>query len=177
MSNYYNPVKVIKTDNWLPELNKRMQQLNISSPIIVTSSGNRKRLNLDSQFDPNSIFSDVGTNPTFDTCENAVEFCEGKMFDGVVAIGGGSAMDTAKVVKAHLCFEKSNIFELIGYTDDYPKTIPSIFLPTTHGTASEVTMWGIVWNMEEKKKIFYFSHRFISKYGNSRCWFNAITSS
>ena len=28
-----------------------------------------------------------------------------------------------------------------------------------------------------KEKIFYFSHRFISKYGNSRCWFNAITSS
>jgi len=157
MSNYYNPVKVIKTDNWLPELNKRMQELNISYPIIVTSPGNRKRLNLDSQFDGYSIFSDVGTNPTFDTCENAVEFCEGKKFDGVVAIGGGSAMDTAKVINAHLCLDEPNIVELIGFTENFPKTIPSIFLPTTHGTASEVTMWGTIWNMEEKKK-YSISH-------------------
>jgi phosphonate metabolism-associated iron-containing alcohol dehydrogenase len=152
MQKYNNPVRVIKTDNWLLELNKGIQELDISSPIIVTSPGNRKRLNLESQVDSESIFSDVGNNPTFDTCEKAVEFCWGKKFDSVVAIGGGSAMDTAKVVKAHLSTGKTDIFELIGYTDDYPKTIPSIFLPTTHGTASEVTMWGTVWDMDEKKK-------------------------
>jgi len=157
MSNYYNPVKVIEADNWPLEIKKRVQQLNISSPIIVTSSGNRMRLKLESEFDGYSIFSDVGTNPTFDTCENAVEFCDGKMFDGVIALGGGSVMDLAKVVMAHLCLGKSDIYELIEYKGKFSQTISSIFLPTTHGTASEVTMWGSIWNMEEKKK-YSISH-------------------
>ena len=42
-------------------------------------------------------------------------------------------------------------------TGNFSQTIASIFLPTTHGTASEVTMWGTVWNMKEKKK-YSISH-------------------
>ena len=152
MSNYYNPVKIIKTENWLIELNSCIKKINISSPIIITSPGNRKRLHLDLIFAPESIISDVGSNPNFEDCFNAIKFCQKNIFDGVIAIGGGSVMDLAKVVMSHLCLEKSNINELIEYKGEFPKTIPSIFLPTTHGTASEVTMWGTVWNIKEKKK-------------------------
>ena len=157
MSSYYNPVRIIKTDDWLYVLNSNIEYLKISAPIIVTTPGNRKRLHLDSKFDPDSIFSDVGSNPTFDDCKNAIEFCQKNKFDGVIAIGGGSAMDLAKVVMAHLCLEKLDINELIEYKEKFPQTIPSIFLPTTHGTASEVTMWGTVWNMKEEKK-YSISH-------------------
>lgn len=66
-------------------------------------------------------------------------------------------MDLAKVVMANLCLEKTNIYELIDYKDEFPRTIPSMFLPTTHGTASEVTMWGTVWNITEEKK-YSISH-------------------
>jgi alcohol dehydrogenase class IV len=151
MSSYYNPVRIIKTDDWHRELNFRIKDLKISVPLLVTSPGNRKRLNLDSTFLPNSIFSEVSSNPNFMDCKNIIKFCQGSSFDGVVAIGGGSAMDLAKVVIAHLSLGKTSIYELIEYQDDYPNSIPSIFLPTTHGTASEVTMWGTIWNMEEKK--------------------------
>jgi len=157
MSNYYNPVKIIKTENWLHELNRSIEDLKFSAPIIVTSTGNRKRLSLDSKFNPESIFSDVGNNPNFEDCINAVEFCQKNVFDGVVAIGGGSAMDLAKVIMAHLSLEKTDINELIEYKRKFPHTIQSIFLPTTHGTASEVTMWGTVWNMKEEKK-YSISH-------------------
>ena len=157
MSNYFNPVRIIKTDNWLRELNFRINDLKISAPVIITSPGNRKRLNLNSKFDSDSIFSDVGSNPNFKDCTNALKFCQKNMFNGVVAIGGGSAMDLAKVVMAHLSLEKTDINELIEYKGSFPQEIPSIFLPTTHGTASEVTMWGTVWNMEEEKK-YSISH-------------------
>ncbi len=157
MLNYYNPVKIIKTDNWLLGLNSSIENLKITAPIIVTSPGNRKRLNLDSKFDPESIFSNVGSHPTFENCINAIKFCQENMFDGVIALGGGSVMDLAKVVMAHLCLEKSDIYELIEHKGKFPQTIPSIFLPTTHGTASEVTMWGVVWNMNEKRK-YSISH-------------------
>ena len=152
MSSYYNPVIIIQTCNWLSEINKNREELNLSSPIIITTPGNRKRLNLDLIYDPNSIFCDFGSNPNFDDCYNAIKFCQSNTFDGVIAIGGGSAMDLAKVVIAHLCLDKTCIYEIIDYKDEFPIIIPSIFLPTTHGTASEVTMWGTVWNMQEKKK-------------------------
>jgi alcohol dehydrogenase class IV len=157
MSNYFNPVKIIKTNNWQSELNKSIKNLKISAPIIVTTPGNRNRLSLDSKFDPQSIFSDFGSNPNFEDCINVIEFCQKNIFDGVIALGGGSAMDLAKVVVAHLCLGKSDIYELIEYKEKFPRTIPSIFLPTTHGTASEVTMWGTIWNMKEKKK-YSISH-------------------
>jgi alcohol dehydrogenase class IV len=157
MSNYYNPVKIIKTENWFHELNRSIEELKISAPIIVTSPGNRRRLDLDSKFDPESIFSNVYSNPNFEHCINAIEFCQKNMFDGVVALGGGSAMDLAKVIMAHLSLEKTDINELIEHKEKFPRTIPSIFLPTTHGTASEVTMWGTLWNMDKKKK-YSISH-------------------
>jgi len=157
MSSYHNPVQIIKTDDWKNELSITVKDLKISNPVIVTSPGNRRRLKLDEIYDPSNIFSDVDSNPTFQNCENSVLFCQKKSFDGVVALGGGSAMDLAKVVMSHLCLEKTDIHELINHKDPYPKEIPSVFLPTTHGTASEVTMWGTVWNMEEEKK-YSISH-------------------
>ena len=157
MSSYYNPVKIIKTKNWQLGLKSNIEELGISSPAIVTSTGNRKRLNLDSLFSSKSIFSDVGSNPNFEDCTNAVKFFRKNTFDGVIALGGGSAMDLAKVVMAYLCLKKSDIYELINCKGKFPRTIPSIFLPTTHGTASEVTMWGTIWNMKEEKK-YSISH-------------------
>lgn len=158
MSDYYNPVKIVQTDNWQFELNKNSKELNISSPIVITTPGNKNRLHLNSIFKAESIFSDFGSNPNFEDCNNAIKFCQYKLFDGVIAIGGGSAMDLAKVIMAHLCLGKTDIFELIEYKKKYPNSIPSIFLPTTHGTASEVTMWGTVWNMDENKK-YSVSHK------------------
>ena len=152
MSNYYNPVKIIKTINWLHELQSNIENLEISSPVIVTSPGNRKRLKLDSFFPSESIFCDVDSNPTFDDCINAVKFCQKNIFDGVIALGGGSVMDLAKVVIAYICLGKSDIYELIDHKGKFPHKVPSIFIPTTHGTASEVTMWGTIWNMKDKKK-------------------------
>ena len=160
MQNYFNPVKIIKTENWLLELNKSIKNLRISAPIIVTTPGNRKRLSLDSKFDPQSIFSDMGSNPNFVDCINVLEFCQKNIFDGVIALGGGSAMDLAKIVVAHLSLGKPDIIELIEYKEPFPQTTPAIFLPTTHGTASEVTMWGTIWNMDEKKK-YSISHPYL----------------
>tara|TARA_Y100000591_G_C21855074_1_gene715039 strand:+ start:30380 stop:31480 length:1101 start_codon:yes stop_codon:yes gene_type:complete len=151
MSKYYNPVRIIESDNWLLEVTKTRKELSISSPIIITTPGNRKRLNIDLIFEPEIVYSDFGSNPDFKNCKDIIAFCQKKIFDGVIVIGGGSAMDLAKVAMAYLSLEKIDIYDLIGYEDDYINLIPSIFIPTTHGTGSEVTMWGTIWNMEGKK--------------------------
>jgi alcohol dehydrogenase len=66
-------------------------------------------------------------------------------------------MDLAKVVMAFLSTGKTNIVDLLEFKGVYERSIPSIFLPTTHGTGSEVTMWGTVWDMRQKKK-YSISH-------------------
>ena len=152
MHNYFNPVKIIHTQNWLNTLEDSQKNLSIAHPILVTSPGNRRRLKLDSQFASDSIFSNIGENPNFDDCHSIIKFCSGKNFDGVIALGGGSVMDLSKAVLAYLSTGETDIINLLEYEGNYEKSIPSIFLPTTHGTGSEVTMWGTIWNMSEKKK-------------------------
>ena len=154
---YFNPVEIIYTNSWLNELIDSQKNLGILNPILVTSPGNRRRLGLDLVFNPDSIFSDIGENPNFDDCENVLTFCKDKDYDGVIALGGGSVMDLAKVVMAFLSTGKTNIVDLLEFKGAYERSIPSIFLPTTHGTGSEVTMWGTVWDMRQKKK-YSISH-------------------
>lgn len=149
---YFNPVKVIETNDWRVVLSNSISELNINSPLIISSSGNIKRNDLLNIFDEGIIFSDIENNPTFESCQRAIDFSRNSNYDGVIALGGGSVMDTAKTVMAALGNKKYSITELLSDKLDFANRIPAIFIPTTHGTASEVTMWGTIWNMTEKRK-------------------------
>jgi alcohol dehydrogenase class IV len=149
---YFNPVKVIETDDWQTTLNKSISKLNINSPLVITSSGNIERNNLLNIFDGRVIFHDIENNPTFESSQRAIDFSRNNNYDGVITLGGGSVMDTAKTVMAALGNKKYSITDMFSDKLDFPNRIPAIFIPTTHGTASEVTMWGTIWNMTEKRK-------------------------
>lgn len=154
---YYNPVNVIKTKNWLEECIKFQKSLRIRKPLIITSRGNLKRQKLSTIFNHNSIFSDVKPNPTFESCRKAIGFGQTAQFDGLIAIGGGSVMDTAKVVMASIGTGIYDVPELLKFNTSFKNKIHSMFIPTTHGTGAEVTKWGTVWDMKEKKK-YSISH-------------------
>ena len=66
-------------------------------------------------------------------------------------------MDTAKVVLAYLSTGVSDIKDLLKYKRKYNNKKESIFVPTTHGTGSEVTKWGTVWDPINIKK-YSISH-------------------
>lgn len=154
---YHNPVKVIETNNWREKCKILQEKLGIHNPIIITSNGNLKRHKLSTIFNSNSILSDVKPNPTFESCQLAINFSKSSGFDGVIAIGGGTVMDTAKVVMASRGTDINDITKLINLTNPFRRRVPSIFIPTTHGSGSEVTMWATVWNMKRKKK-YSISH-------------------
>lgn len=87
------------------------------------------------------IFDDVKPNPTVTNVKNGIEACKKAEADFIVAIGGGSSMDTAKgigiVVRNS---EFSDIVSLEGVADTKKKSLPIIALPTTAGTAAETTI-------------------------------------
>ena len=154
---YYNPVKIVETDSWRNEYTKFKNILGITNPVIITSRGNLNRLKLSHYFHPESIFADVAVNPNFESCNEAINFSCNKYLNGVIAIGGGSVMDTAKTVMASIGTGLIDNSELLEFNDPFEYRCPSIFIPTTHGTGSEMTMWGTVWDKKERKK-YSISH-------------------
>jgi alcohol dehydrogenase class IV len=154
---YYNPVEVFETSNWSDKCKNFQENFGLNKPLVITSKGNLHRHNLSSLFEPDSIFSDIKPDPTFVSCQRAIDFIDISKFNCVIAIGGGSVMDTAKVAMACIGTGINQVSELLTITKPFDNAVPSVFIPTTHGTGSEVTMWGTIWNMDEKKK-YSISH-------------------
>jgi len=108
-----------------------------------------------------AIFDGVRPNPTFSSIKAAFNELQQYEYETIIALGGGSTIDTAKAVAA------SGASGSEGWIDDHLKRgapfpepfnpKPVIAIPTTAGTGSEVTMWATVWDMEEKKK-YSLSH-------------------
>ena len=87
------------------------------------------------------VFDDVKPNPTVTNVKNGIEACKQAGADFIVAIGGGSSMDTAKGIGIVVNNpEFSDIVSLEGVADTKHKSLPIIALPTTAGTAAETTI-------------------------------------
>lgn len=98
------------------------------------------------------VFSDVKPNPTVKNVQDGVAECQKFMADVIVAVGGGSAIDTAKGISIIMTNpEKKSVVTLNGLSNTKNKGLPLIALPTTHGTAAEVTINYVI--TDEKKKI------------------------
>jgi len=149
---YYNPVKVIDSENWFESWQTIRKELGINKPLVITFKENVRRLELEKICNPAGMFTAVVNNPSFTSCQEAIDFSRSDSFDCVIAFGGGSVMDTAKAVMASLGTGQFKLADLLNIKQPFPHRIPAIFIPTTHGTSSEVTMWATIWNRQNKKK-------------------------
>jgi len=87
------------------------------------------------------VFDDVKPNPTVSNVKAGIEACKKAQADFIVAIGGGSSMDTAKGIGIVVTNpEFADIVSLEGVADTKKKSLPIIALPTTAGTAAETTI-------------------------------------
>ncbi|MCM1110900.1 MAG: lactaldehyde reductase [Clostridium sp.] len=101
-----------------------------------------------------SIFSDVKPNPTVTNVNDGIRAFKESGADILVAIGGGSAIDTAKAVGIVVANpEFSDIVSLEGCAPTKNKSIPIIALPTTAGTAAETTINYVIIDEEKQKKM------------------------
>ena len=104
---------------------------------------------------PQSIFDHVSPNPSFSDLTAPCERIKEAPPDVIVALGGGSVIDTAKVLAlGSFGFEPVRIYlESKNSSNTLPESaIPIIAVPTTAGTGSEVTKWATVWDTESAKK-------------------------
>ncbi|MBO5358667.1 MAG: lactaldehyde reductase [Clostridia bacterium] len=99
------------------------------------------------------IYSDIKANPTIENVQNGVAAFKEMDADCIVAIGGGSAMDTAKAIGIIITNpEYADVRSLEGVAPTKNKCVPTIAVPTTAGTAAEVTINYVITDVEKKRK-------------------------
>lgn len=142
----------------LPEVVKRLGK---NKALIVTDAGLVKfgvakmvTDVLDEAGIPFEIFSDVKPNPTVSNVKNGIEAYKASGADFIIAIGGGSSIDTAKAVGIVINNpEFSDIVSLEGCAPTTHKSVPIVALPTTAGTAAETTINYVIIDEENHKKM------------------------
>lgn len=99
------------------------------------------------------IFSDIKPNPTIENVVDGVNAFKAAGADYILAIGGGSAMDTAKAVGIIINNpEFADVRSLEGVAPTKKPCVPIIAVPTTAGTAAEVTINYVITDVERKRK-------------------------
>lgn len=109
---------------------------------------------LDSKGLDYEIYSDIKANPTIENCQHGVDAFKASGADYLIAIGGGSSMDTAKaigIVAANPEFY--DIRSLEGVAPTKNKAKPIFAVPTTAGTAAEVTINYVITDAEKNRKM------------------------
>ena len=92
-------------------------------------------------------------NPTIQNVLDGVKACKKCRADVIVAVGGGSVMDTAKGISILMKNPKRDLRSLNGLSNTDKKGLPLICLPTTHGTAAEVTINYVITDEEAQIKM------------------------
>ena len=100
------------------------------------------------------MFSEIKPNPTIENVQAGVEAFKAAEADCIVAIGGGSSMDTAKAIGIIITNpEFADVRSLEGVAPTTNKCVPIIAVPTTAGTAAEVTINYVITDAEKNRKM------------------------
>lgn len=100
------------------------------------------------------IYSEIKPNPTIENVQTGVEAFKASGTDCIIAIGGGSSMDTAKAIGIIIKNpEFADVRSLEGVAPTKNKCVPIIAVPTTAGTAAEVTINYVITDAEKSRKM------------------------
>ena len=100
------------------------------------------------------VFCDLKPNPTVKNVQDGLEVCKKIKADVIIAVGGGSAIDTAKGIGiTYKNPEYEDVVSLCGAVETKNESLPIIALPTTAGTAAEVTINYVITDEDTKTKM------------------------
>ncbi len=109
---------------------------------------------LDTASVPYEIFSSIKPNPTVQNVKDGVAMFRSVNADAIVAVGGGSAMDTAKAIGIIINNpDFADVISLEGVAPTTKPCVPIIAVPTTAGTAAEVTINYVITDEDSKRKM------------------------
>lgn len=154
------PTLIVFGCNCVEELGKRVKSLEGSKALIVTDKGivnsgileKVKNILLKDNIEF-IIFDKVEPNPLDTTVERGVDIAIREKCNIVIGIGGGSSMDAAKAVAMRVTNREGTLLDYIGINRVKNNPLPIIAVPTTSGTASELTIFSVLTNSKDMTKI------------------------
>lgn len=156
---FYNPTEIHYGAGVLATLPSMVQRLGMASALLVCDPGIIKAGLVDRVSDvlkaaniPFAVFSDVESDPEVRSVDSGVDAARAMGAGGVIGIGGGSALDTAKAIAVMLTND-GNIRDYFGVDKIKKQGAPVIAIPTTAGTGSEVTVWSVLSDTENDVKV------------------------
>ena len=125
-----------------------------SDPDLIRFGVTKKVLDvLDAAGIAYAVYSDIKANPTIENVQSGVAAFKAAEADCLVAVGGGSSMDTCKAIGIIIANpEFADVRSLEGVAPTKNPSVPIIALPTTAGTAAEVTINYVITDVEKKRK-------------------------
>jgi choline dehydrogenase len=156
---YQSPTRLVQRLGAIQELGNEASLLGMRRPLLVTDPGVKSAGLLDtalealrgSDVEP-VVFDKVRANPGVELVDAGASEYRAQGCDGLVAIGGGSSMDTAKGIGVVAAHDGSIVEYEWGHSPIRSRIPPMIAVPTTAGTGSEVTLWAVITDPKRKIK-------------------------
>ncbi|MGZ0702652.1 iron-containing alcohol dehydrogenase [Pseudomonas piscis] len=159
------PTKIVMQPGLRSRTGEHLQELGLQHVLLVTDAGVKRAGLLDSIYaslDAAQIryaeVADVKPNPRSEDCNAAAQRYRGQGIDGVLAVGGGSAMDAAKAISVLLTHD-GKIEDYEGAFTLQRAALPIIAIPSTAGTGSEVTFFSVITDTRRQFKMSLLDYR------------------
>jgi choline dehydrogenase len=149
------PTRLIHGLGAISRLDEHLKELGVKRPLLVTDKGVVSTGLADKALEHLEgavVFDEVQPNPDIELVGHASAAYREAGCDGLVALGGGSSMDTAKGAGVEVVHGGSIVEYEYGKTPLIRRIPPLVAVPTTAGTGSEVTLWAVITDHERKIK-------------------------
>ncbi len=110
-----------------------------------------------------TVFTDIQSDPTIENVEYGLKIFNGNKCDCVLAAGGGSVIDCAKIIALRASNPNKSVIQMTNYFAPLKKSVPIYVIPTTSGSGSEVTMFSVITNTEKERKCPVLTSKFMPR--------------
>src|SRR5437588_3927049 len=149
------PTRIVHGPGSIAQLGTLVEELRVTRPMLITDSGVKSAglaVEALSYLRNAVLFDRVYPNPDIELVGRASAMYREEGCDGLVALGGGSSMDTAKSVGVEITHSGSIVEYEYDHTPITRRIPPLVAVPTTAGTGSEVTLWAVITDHNRKIK-------------------------
>ncbi len=164
---FHNPVKIVSGNKALDNLPSELETLGVCRPMVITDQGVTgaglveifKKCFDSSGMTIGAIFDEVPPDSSNVVVKEITRVFRQNKCDSIVALGGGSVIDTSKGVNILVTEEADDLLEFSGAERLKKPMKPLVVIPTTSGTGSEVTIIAVITDMDRNLKMpFASSH-------------------
>jgi choline dehydrogenase len=156
---YESPTRVVHGIGAIGALGREAAAIGMARPLVVTDKGIAGAGILDDALSPLRasgldpvVFDEVRANPPIELVDRGAEIYRSERTDGLIGLGGGSSIDTAKGIGVVATHGGSIVDYEFGKRPIERRIPPLVAVPTTAGTGSEVTLWAVITDPDRQIK-------------------------